>query len=539
MKQHTVTISTQFVKNVKRLWDSPFAAYKEIIQNALRAGAKTIRVTYQENKLTVEDDGKGFTDLQSLLVIGESDWGDEIVEAAGVGIYAAPAFSDRVTIQSGTRVLVLSSSLFETGQVEEEKKKKSIKGTRVVVEGIKLDSARVDKLRGYIDADFYFNGDQVPHPLEGMEFITTPFGKLYLQHYSEYSAFHQSFYASVVWEGYPLDTRYVTLPGTWVVDPGAAPDELRPQLPHRDRLIKNDTYHQTIKEINKFFSDWAESQLKTVEIKTMPGRGKYEKIAKQLEKEFASQRISGALVNKAQKYFYTLQTVPILDSPDINWEGAFGYVDGFDMEKIYTRNDLVLKVSLPCREYEGFLDMLVNAQAKKPLQISYVETKRQSNLKPINLHKEDGGWYCDGWELDGGYLRGLEVMIWPTKDGEQIVYTGKPTAIAQNALSNAELWSLALTHVNDTTLSQYWGEDGSGFVVLPGEVLMDVYRAAGKREEDACTFVKLQQVRKVLTEWGLPEEYRKIALEHVDAMENAICAAGYIPPQNAGRIYTF
>ena len=539
MTKHQVSISAQFVRNVKRMWDSPFAAYKEIIQNALRAGAKTIRVTYQDNQLTVIDDGKGFADLQSLLVIGESDWGDEIIEPAGVGIYAAPAFADRVTIQSGSRVLVLSSSLFETGLVEEEKSKGSINGTKVVVEGIKLDGARVDKLRGYVNVDFYYNGDLIPHPLEGMEFITTPYGKIHLQHHSDYSAFHQSFYASVVWEGYPLDSRYVTLPGTWVVDPGAVPDELRPQLPHRDRLIKNDTYHQTIKEINKFFSDWAESLFKTVDIKKMPGWGKYEKIAKQLEKELPSQQVSGALVNKAQEYFYTLQKVPILDSPDINWDGAFGYVDGFEMEKIYTRNDLVLKVSLPCAEYEGFLEMLINAQAEQPLQVSYVEKKRKSNLKPINLHKEDGGWYCDGWELDGGYLRGLDVMAWPTKDGERVVYTGKPTSIAEHALSNAELWSIALTHVNEGTLSQYWGEDGSSFVVLPGEVLMDVYRAAGKREEDARTYVKLQQVKKVLTEWGLPEEYRKIALEHVDAMENAICAAGYIPPQNAGRIYTF
>ncbi len=537
--KHTVTISSQFVKNVKRLWDSPFAAYKEIVQNALRAGAKTIRVAYQDNQLTVEDDGKGFTDLQSFLVIGESSWSDDVIEPAGVGIYAAPAFADRVTIQSGTRVLVLTSSLFETGQVEEKTSKKNIKGTRVVVEGIKLDKARIDKLRGYVDADLYFNGDLIPHPLEGMQYITLPYGRLYLQHHSEYSSYHHGYFASVVWEGYALDTRYVTLPGIWVVDPGAVPDELRPQLPHRDRLIQNDTYHQAIKEINDYFSDWAVSQLGTVEIKDMPGRGKYDKIAGQLEKELTPQQVSGALVNKAQEYFYTLQRVPILDSPDINWEGAFGYVDGFDMEKIYTRNDLVLKVALPCTEYEGFLEMLINAQSEQPLQISYVEKERQSNLKPINLHKEDGGWYCDGWELEGGYLRGLDVMIWPTNEGERIVYTGKPTSIAQHALANAELWSLALTHVNETTLSQYWGEDGSGYVVLPGEVLMDVYRAAGKREEDARTFVKLQQVRKALTEWGLPEEYREIALDHVGAMEKAICAAGYIPPQNAGRIYTF
>lgn len=182
---------------------------------------------------------------------------------------------------------------------------------------------------------------------------------------------------------------------------------------------------------------------------------------------------------------------------------------------------------------------MINAQAEQPLQISYVERKRQSNLKPINLHKEDGGWYCDGWELGGGYLRGLDVMIWPTKDGEQIVFTGKPTSIAQHALSNAELWSLALTHVNETTLSQYWGEDGSSFVVLPGEVLMDVYRSTGKEENDARIYVKLQQVKKILTEYGLPENFRKLALDNLHDLEKTFCTAGYVPPENAGPIFSF
>ncbi len=539
MKKHQVSISSQFVRNVKRMWDSPFAAYKEIIQNALRAGAKTIKVTYQDNKLTVEDDGRGFTDLKSLLTIGDSDWGEDVIEPAGVGIYAAPAFADRVIIQSGTRVLVLSSSLYETGQVEEKQSKKTISGTKVVVEGIKLDSNRIDKLRGYIEAEFYFNGDLISHPLEGVDFVETPYGRLYLKHFSEYPQTPYSYYASMIWEGYALDSRYVSLPGIWVVDPKSVPGELRPQLPHRDRLIKNETYQRVIKEINDYFDDWAALQLSSIDIKVMPGRGKYEKIANQLEKEYAPWQVPGALVMKAQEHFYTRQTVPMLEYPVVNWEGAFGFVDDLEKEKIYTRNDLVLKVSLPCRKYEDFLQMLVNAQVEQPLLISYVERKRQSNLKPINLHQEDGGWYCDGWELDGGYLRGLDAMIWPTKEGERIVFTGNPAVIAEHALANAELWSLALTHFYDTNLSQYWGEDGSSFVVLPGEVLTDVYRAVGKREQDASTYVKLQQVKKVLTSYGLPEDFRKIALTHFDAMEKSICAAGYIPPKNARAIHTF
>lgn len=94
-----------------------------------------------------------------------------------------------------------------------------------------------------------------------------------------------------------------------MVDPKTVPGELRPQLPHRDRLIKNETYERVIKEINDYFDDWAVTKLSSVDIKVMPGRGKYEKIANQLEKEFTPDLIPGALVMKAREHFYTKQTV--------------------------------------------------------------------------------------------------------------------------------------------------------------------------------------------------------------------------------------
>ena len=540
MKKHTVTISNNFVRNVKRMWDSPFAAYKEIIQNALRAGAKTIRVTYDADQtLIVEDDGQGFDDIRSLLTIGDSGWGDDIVEPAGVGIFAAPAFAEEVTIQSGKRKLVLTGSLFEDGKVEERETNKAISGTRVVVKGIKLDKNQVDTLRGYVDADFYYNGEFIPDPLGNEDYVTTPYGRLYLQHHSEHSTLKYNHHARVVWEGFSLDARFISLPGIWVVDTQAVPGELRPQLPHRDRLIQNEVYHKTIKEINDFFDDWAANILSQVDIKKMPGRGKYEKIAAQLEKEVDREQIPGALVIKGQEYFYTKLSIPILEEPTIDWEGDFGYVDDFEQETIYTRNDLVLEVYLPGQDYDGFPQMLINAQAEQPLLVKFVEKKKQSNFKPINLHKQEGGWYCDGWELEGGYLRGIEVMIWPTREGERVVFTGKPANLAQHVLNNAELWSLALTWLNKETISMYWGDDGGGFVVLPGEVLVDVYRATGKEENDARIYVKLQQVKKILTEYGLPENFRKLALDNLHDLEKTFCTAGYIPPENAGPIFSF
>jgi len=530
MKEHTVTISNNFVRNVKRMWDSPFAAYKEIIQNALRAGAKTIRVSYDAvHTLVVEDDGQGFDDIQSLLTIGVSGWGDDVVEPAGVGIFAAPAFAEEVTIQSGTRKLVLTDTLFEDGKVEERTMKKAISGTRVVVKGIKLDPNCVDKLRGYVDVEFYFNGELVPDPLENEDFIDSPYGKLFLKHHSDTSAkaWHYSQTARVIWEGFPLDARCISLPGIWVVDTRAVPGELRPQLPHRDKLIQNEAYHKTIKEIKEFFDDWAGNILSPIEIKKMPGLGKYEKIAAQLEKEVDRDQIPGALVLKAREHFYTKLSVPILGHPTIDWEGAFGYVDGFEQETIYTRNDLVLEACLPCADEDGLIEEMINAQAEQPLQLKFVASKKKSNFKPINLHKHEGGWYCDGWELDGGYLRGIEVMVWQIEKGTRVVFTGKPDHLAGHVLNNAELWSIVVACNNCEDLSNYWSEDGDGFGVLPGEVLVDAYRSMGQEENDARIYVKIQEIRKV------------IALGNLEDLETTFRTVGYTPPENAGPIYLF
>jgi len=539
MKTHQVTISNKFVGNIKRMWDSPFAAYKELIQNALRAGAKTICVTYTFETLMVEDDGEGFTDLTSLLTIGESGWGTEVLEPAGVGIYAAPAFSERVTIHSGSRMLILSGELFETGEVKEKPMLETIQGTRVTVEGIRLNFTNINALRGYGDVDFYINGELIPNPLEGADYIEIPYGRLYLKQHSETSGWHYGLYDKVVWEGYKLEDRYISLPGIWEVDTMSVPGELRPQLPHRDRLIRNVVYDQVIAEIREFFDTWALEQLKDVDIKNLPLNGNYEKIAVQLEKDVERDRIPAALVIKARDKFYTGLNVPRLYEPSIDWEGGFGYVHDLETDTVYVRNDRVFHVSIPYPQSERFIRKLINAQTVEPMAIKYAENAKDSNLQPINLLKLDGGWYCEGWELDGEFLVGLEVMIWVTPEGERIVFTGNPSFVAKHVITNAELWALALASIMDDSLSSYWGEGPNGFEVLPGEVLVGVYREMGRKAEDAQTYVKLEQAKSVLTGYGLPEEYQKIALENLKTMEEAFCAAGYIPPENAGRIFAF
>ena len=52
-------------------------------------------------------------------------------------------------------------------------------------------------------------------------------------------------------------------------------------------------------------------------------------------------------------------------------------------------------------------------------------------------------------------------------------------------------------------------------------------------------YVKIQEIRKVLTDFGLPEAFREIALGNLEDLEKTFCTAGYTPPENAGPIFLF
>src|SRR5437764_11643083 len=70
----------------------------EVLQNARRAGATSIQVTIEAPKtgadhclVTVQDDGRGISDFQTLLTLGASDWSTATAAAedpAGMGFYS-------------------------------------------------------------------------------------------------------------------------------------------------------------------------------------------------------------------------------------------------------------------------------------------------------------------------------------------------------------------------------------------------------------------------------------------------------------------
>src|SRR5215471_14477220 len=94
----------------------------EIFQNAMRAGARNIRITTDDRGFTYQDDGHGLrdeSDFEALLKLGESGWDQRVEEdqqSMGLGIHSLLAHDEveSVTFSSNLLSLTLDARLWWT-----------------------------------------------------------------------------------------------------------------------------------------------------------------------------------------------------------------------------------------------------------------------------------------------------------------------------------------------------------------------------------------------------------------------------------------
>jgi signal transduction histidine kinase len=93
----TTTIQAQVSQStlgkVSRLFNSSLTdCLNELLQNARRAGATAVKMTLSDDRhLTLEDDGTGIAQPQTLLTLGESNWSEETKQQedpAGMGVFS-------------------------------------------------------------------------------------------------------------------------------------------------------------------------------------------------------------------------------------------------------------------------------------------------------------------------------------------------------------------------------------------------------------------------------------------------------------------
>ncbi len=112
----------------------------EILQNARRAGATVIDISITEAQatsgqceITVQDDGRGIDDFQSLLTLGESGWNVETQireDPAGMGFFSL--CRSEVEVHSGRRFVRITPSVFlGKGEAQVETSPALVCGTRL------------------------------------------------------------------------------------------------------------------------------------------------------------------------------------------------------------------------------------------------------------------------------------------------------------------------------------------------------------------------------------------------------------------------
>ncbi|MCC6575144.1 MAG: hypothetical protein IT462_15315 [Planctomycetes bacterium] len=142
------------LKNITHFFSKEDAYIQELLQNARRAEAAQVRVAIDLKAcaLTVQDDGHGVADPQSLLDIGKSDWAEDVRRETpvGMGCYSVFKLGNKASIRSRRFELTIDiDELRRGGQAQLVEALPEIIGTRVTVHadaGKLLDGRRFNEV---------------------------------------------------------------------------------------------------------------------------------------------------------------------------------------------------------------------------------------------------------------------------------------------------------------------------------------------------------------------------------------------------------
>ncbi|MNY85740.1 hypothetical protein D3C78_19400 [compost metagenome] len=158
----------------------PVAFADEIVQNAHRAGAKNVWVSYDyySKVVTFENDGPVLEDMQKLFTMGESGWGKDVMETEnpfGMGFFANTSVSNKITIISGPKKVIFDVDLVTTTRDASQidtiilPEEEHLNGFKLILENFEWDKAtstalstRITQLGNYVhELDIFLNGKQI------------------------------------------------------------------------------------------------------------------------------------------------------------------------------------------------------------------------------------------------------------------------------------------------------------------------------------------------------------------------------------------
>ena len=154
---------------LRQFLDSSFSgrttALTELLQNCRRAGATNIDIRYEDDELTVTDNGCGITDLAHLLTPGTSGWDEKVMaedKPFGLGFRAALLNCEHIEVRSKFGMFCCDTEfLLNGGQPEVQECDTDVTTITLVKPKIpKLDEALKRSAR-YFPIPVTYNGQQL------------------------------------------------------------------------------------------------------------------------------------------------------------------------------------------------------------------------------------------------------------------------------------------------------------------------------------------------------------------------------------------
>lgn len=177
------------LRNQRYAFTDRFTLISELMQNARRAGARRIEITYDEasGMLRVDDDGGGITDFQKLLTLNESGWDPDTCDQErpfGIGFSKCLYSASRCIVASRNRKID-----FLTGDALARKPIEVVEFEHHLHTAVELHDVRLPGLAHRLQTmcsgfpvAVWFNGSALPrmHAIGQLPFLPTDIGLVYL-----------------------------------------------------------------------------------------------------------------------------------------------------------------------------------------------------------------------------------------------------------------------------------------------------------------------------------------------------------------------
>ena len=177
------------LRNQRYAFTDRFTLISELMQNARRAGARRIEISYDEESriLRVVDDGCGIEDFQKLLTFNESGWDEDICQEErpfGIGFSKCLYSATRCIVASGSRRIDFLTEEALGRKPIDVLKVKQDPDTVVELHDVQLPglNARLVTLCSGFPVPVWFNGMELPriHAMGHLPFVSMDIGHVYL-----------------------------------------------------------------------------------------------------------------------------------------------------------------------------------------------------------------------------------------------------------------------------------------------------------------------------------------------------------------------